>query len=248
MHRYRSCRSTRQDAPAERERNLSRFASAVESRSAADATRRGGDVFCTLDRADGSTAVLLADISSKGALSVLHAEIMRRAFMQAATFERTPARILAELNELRFEIPGRSASVTFASAVVAVLDPHARFVRYASAGHDIGVIAHGRAHRHLAPTGPVLGVIDGAVYADCMEPFAGDDLLVLATDGFTECRNAGERSEQFGTSGLVRALAASGGGSCRAAADAVARGADLFTGGLYRDDATVAVVAHNAAR
>lgn len=225
-------------------RSAGRFASAVESRSAADAARRGGDVFCTVGRANGSTAVLLADVSSKGSLALLHAEIMRRAFKRAAALERTPSAVLGELNAIRFEIPGRSVSVTFASAIVAVLDPCLRFVRYASAGHDIGVIVHGRAHRHLVPTGPVLGVIDDAIYTDCIEPFAGADLLVLATDGFTECRSTGDRARQFGTSGLVRALTARKGLSCHAAARAVAQGADLFTGRVYVDDATVAVMAH----
>jgi sigma-B regulation protein RsbU (phosphoserine phosphatase) len=117
--------------------------------------------------------------------------------------------------------------------------------RYASAGHDIGLFVNGRRHRHMAPTGPVLGVMPDAVYTDCMEPFGPRDLLLLATDGFTECRNNAEGPRQFGTAGIARCVADEAVQTCASTSRAVARAADLFTGGHYRDDATLAAIARN---
>ena len=214
----------------------------VEARDAVDHLLRGGDLFEAHLRADGSAAVLIADVSSKGALSVVHTEMMRRAFRMCATTERSPATMMSMLNRLRFDGPQSNGNVTFAAAIIVAMERGAMICRYASAGHDI---VEDRRQRHLVPTGPVLGILPDAVYTDCLEPFGGDDLLVLATDGFTECRGNAQRADQFGTSGLAHAVAEAGTQSCITVMRAVARCADDFTGGDYRDDATLAVIARN---
>jgi serine phosphatase RsbU (regulator of sigma subunit) len=208
---------------------------------------RGGDLFDSYVRPDGSCALLIADASSKGPLSIVHTEIMRRTFRLIASVERSPAQMLETLNALRFGSPPPYASVTFASALIVAIEPRSATCRYASAGHDIGIIARGRAHQHLESTGPVLGIFDDAEYGEHVETFVHGDLLLVATDGFTECRDVSNRSRQFGTSGLVRALASDMAATCRAISQTVVRSADTFTGGRYRDDATLAVIARSSA-
>ncbi len=215
---------------------------AVETRNAIDLTMRGGDIFEVHQRSDGSTALLIADVSSKGALSIVHTEMMRRTFRMCASSERSPAAMMAMLNRLRFDGPPPNSSVTFASAMIVAIDRSSVICRYASAGHDIGLLFRDRAHRHLAPTGPVLGVIPDAVYADCIEPFGDRDVFVLATDGFTECRSSADRNRQFGTAGIARATGNPAQQSCATVSSAIARSTDAFTGGHYRDDATLAVI------
>lgn len=217
----------------------------LATRGASDQTLRGGDLFDAYVRPDGSVAILIADASSKGALSIVHTELMRRAFRMAAITERSPAAMMGLLNQLRFDGPPPFGNVTFAAALIVTIERCSEICRYASAGHDIGLFFRGRAHRHLRPTGPVLGVFGSAVYTDCIEPFCRDDFLLLATDGFTECRDAFDDGRQFGTAGLARAVATEPPRTCAAAASAVARRADEFSGGRYRDDATLAVIARN---
>ena len=125
--------------------------------------------------------------------------------------------------------------------------PALSLLRYASAGHDLAFIARGRATRQLAPSGPILGVFGGAEYGERFERFSDDDLLLLSTDGFSECRSAIERTVQFGTEGIIHALESGTRWSPRSATAAIVREADTFTGGFYTDDATVAVVASSRA-
>jgi serine phosphatase RsbU (regulator of sigma subunit) len=216
---------------------------AVASRSARDERIRGGDVFEAFVRSDGSASFLLADVSSKGALGMANAETLRRAFLVAAQRTRDPARMLRELNGVRFEAGPDALGTPFASAFVATIGRAASGLLYASAGHEPALIVGGtsragRAFRKLEPTGPVLGVLRDATYVECLETFAAGDVLLLATDGFTECRSRRDRSAHFGIAGIVGTLAV----PALSVADAVARGADAFTGGSYRDDATVAAI------
>ena len=217
----------------------------VVSRSAADETIRGGDLVELVVRPDGSASMLVADLSSKGSLSFNHGDTLRQSFRRAALETESPAAILALLNVLRFTGPPHTAGVIFATAFVANIDQSLPRLSYASAGHGPALLVAGRAHRHLLPTGPLLGVMSDASFTERREDFDHDALLVVVTDGFSECRNTALDSMQFGTSGVVRALAFDKVRSCRSAANTVARSADIFTGGRYHDDATVAVIARH---
>jgi len=75
--------------------------------------------------------------------------------------------------------------------------------------------------------------------------FLGDVVLLIASDGFTECRSDDDRRRQFGTTGIVRALAATASHSHGSASRAVAARADSFTSRRYDDDATLAAVARS---
>jgi sigma-B regulation protein RsbU (phosphoserine phosphatase) len=215
----------------------------LETRTALDEHRRGGDVFDAYDRADGSSTIFLGDVSSKGALGIARAEMLRRAFRASAGKERSPASIMADLNAVPFTGSHRYRGEAFASIFIATVSSATQAMSYASAGHDTALILTGRAHRHLAPTGPVIGVIGHAIYSDCDVAFGGADVLLIATDGFTECRSNDGQRRQFGTTGIVRSLAAKASHSHRSASRAVAAGADAFTARRYDDDATLAAIA-----
>jgi phosphoserine phosphatase RsbU/P len=214
----------------------------VGMRTTQDPGLRGGDVFDIYERADGSATVLIADVSSKGILGIGNAEILREAFRREARNERRPSRIITALNRMPFNGADFTHDVTFASAVIATVSRSTQTLSYASAGHDTALIVHGRRHVHLAPTGPILGVIPDAVYEEADVRFGTTDLLVVATDGFTECRSESNRASQFGTTGILRALRSDANQSHRSACRAVVHEADVFTGGTYSDDATLAVI------
>jgi sigma-B regulation protein RsbU (phosphoserine phosphatase) len=214
----------------------------VERRSARRDQLRGGDLADVYHDADGSVWLLLADVSSKGARSIAHVELLQAAFRRAVRGARSPSRVVAALNRLRFE-SADDRSDAFATAFVACLGRASRSLCYASGGHDTALVLCGSTHRHLVPTGPVIGVIPNAAYGDCSVPFGSKDILVVATDGFTECRRARAPFEQLGTSGFVRALRAEAARSARAVCTIVGAFADAFTEGEYRDDATLVVVA-----
>jgi sigma-B regulation protein RsbU (phosphoserine phosphatase) len=216
---------------------------ATSVRSASRENARGGDVFEALTRKDGAISILMADLSSKGALAELHSEALRSVFARCVYDERQPASILAVLNRLKLESPLPESDVAFASAFVATFDAGLGSMVYASAGHDLGIIIGERSHRHLATTGPLIGVLADPLFAERYEPLGVDELFVLVTDGVTECRCARAEGIQFGTRGIVRALASTRTHDPLAAHDAIVRSLQEFGGGYYRDDATIAVLA-----
>jgi sigma-B regulation protein RsbU (phosphoserine phosphatase) len=217
----------------------------LETRRATDEHLRGGDVFDAYDRLDGSSTVMLADISSKGTLGKAQAEVLRHAFRRNACRERSPSIILAALNTLQLAGGRRSGDHAFATVFIATLTRTGEALCYASAGHDTALILRGRSHEHLAPTGPVIGVMGDASFADGLATFGPTDLLLVATDGFTECRSEDDDRRQFGTSGIIRALGATPPRSHRSVSRTVALSADVFTGERYRDDATLVAIRRN---
>lgn len=240
MHRGHPLRPGRPDGPGAILVRPVTFA--VASRTARDASVRGGDLFEALVRSDGSSTILMGDTSSKGALATAHVAIVRAAFLKTAAKTRDPARILSELNATGPDVPATALGVPFASAFVATIEPGLSLLRYASAGHDLAFIARGHTTMQLAPSGPILGIFLGAEYGERFERFTDEDLLLLMTDGFSECRSASERTVQFGTDGIIHTIESGAPWSPRSATAAIVRNADAFTGGFYRDDATVAVV------
>lgn len=217
---------------------------AMSVRSASGKDRRGGDVFEALTRKDGMLSILIADLSSKGELAERHSETLRAAFIRSVEERRRPARILSILNQLRLDPPPPEAEVAFASAFVATFDTGASSMIYASAGHgDLAMVIGQSSHRHLTSTGPLIGVLAEPFFAEREEPLEVNDLVVLVTDGVTESRHRQATELQFGTSGIVRAMASLT-HDARAAHDSIARGLDDFAGGYYRDDATIAVLGH----
>jgi phosphoserine phosphatase RsbU/P len=216
---------------------------AMSVRSASRKNARGGDVFEAITHDDGTISILMADLSSKGELAKAQSATLCSAFTRAVEDKLRPAGILAALNRLKLESPSPESDVTCAAAFVATFDVGSRSMIYASAGHDLAMILRDRSHRHLPTTGPVIGVLAHPLFADRYEPLGADDLLVLVTDGVTECRHAQETASQFGTSGIVSAVASARTNGHRAAHDAIVRSLDAFGGGYYRDDATIAVLA-----
>jgi sigma-B regulation protein RsbU (phosphoserine phosphatase) len=215
----------------------------VGIRTPQDPSLRGGDVFETYERTDGSVSILIADVSSKGILGIAKAQMLRDAFRREARQEDRPSYIMDELNRLPFNGSDLTRGVSFASAVVATISRSTQTLCYSSAGHDAALIVKGRRHVHLGPTGPIIGIMPGASFGDAYARFGTTDLLLLATDGFTECRSESDRTTQFGTTGIVRALGTNPHRSYRSACLAIVNLADIFTGGHYRDDATLAVIA-----
>jgi hypothetical protein len=66
-------------------------------------------------------------------------------------------------------------------------------------------------------------------------------MLVLGTDGVSEARSLVNPNVQFGTYGIVRAIAQNG-DDCAGAAGAAMSACDAFCGRYFRDDATLAVI------
>ncbi len=134
--------------------------------------------------------------------------------------------------------------IPFASVFIAETDECNSMLRYASAGHEPGLLfSETGHHRHLEPTGPILGLralLPKSTFGERVVS-VGCELLVIVTDGVTEARRSdGKALSFFGSSGVVRAVNDAR-FSRHETAKAIHQAALRHACGTLRDDASIAV-------
>jgi phosphoserine phosphatase RsbU/P len=139
----------------------------------------------------------------------------------------------------------RAPSPTFASVLVATIDLESGELNYAAAGVEGGLVLGDRStHVHLEVTGPLLGIEQNPTYEERTVRFLPGETLVAYTDGVTEAP-AATLDERLGSYGLVRSMRRiqpAGELTIRA----IWKEIDHFTGHVYHDDATLAIVTTKA--
>lgn len=156
----------------------------------------GGDYFDYLPMLNGCTGVVVGDVTGHGiGPALLMAET--RAYLRILALNREDAAdILYRTNLVLAEDVGAERYVTL---MLLKLDPEARKVSYANAGHIPGYILdrEGATKQILKRTGPPLGLRADAVYTASGEmELKEGDLILLLTDGFEEALSPEE--EFFG--------------------------------------------------
>lgn len=148
----------------------------------------GGDYYDFIPFLDGSLGIAIGDVSGHGvgpALLMAEARALLRAFAQT---QSDVSAILGLVNRVLFpDIEGDR----FITMLLAKLDPRARTLVYASAGHQTGFLigAHGRVKHPLTSTGFPLGIVEGASFPASDElPLEAGDIVMLVTDGIVEAR------------------------------------------------------------
>ena len=201
-------------------------------------SRVGGD-FLDVFRCDYSKiGLVVGDVSGKGLSAAIHtaeAKYMLRAIAHENT---DPSDVMRKLNSALFAFLPEE---TFVTLVYCLLDANEHTVTWASAGHEVGIIlCRGEKRtRLLAPTGPVLGIMDAADYTSRREILDLDDLLVLYTDGITDVRINGER---FGFDRLRETILASPEGDARELMDHIMARVRSYGPTKQTDDQVVMVV------
>jgi serine phosphatase RsbU (regulator of sigma subunit)/integral membrane sensor domain MASE1/anti-sigma regulatory factor (Ser/Thr protein kinase) len=159
---------------------------AVDFRPASERHVVGGDFYDLFQADDGSWAVVVGDVTGKGAPAAAVTGLARYTLRAAAVQETRPSRVLEFLNDaIRRQRPSEFCSVAFArletngaSGARAVL---------ASAGHPLPLVL--RAEGTVEPIGvhgTLLGVVPDPVLTDATVELLPGDALVLYTDGLTD--------------------------------------------------------------
>ncbi len=154
----------------------------------------------------------------------------------------SPSRILGAMSDTLMEQAGLiPPSPTFAAVLVATIDLEWGVLTYAAAGVEGGLVfGDPTPHVHLGATGPLLGIERHPAYEERSMRFLPGDTLVTFTDGVTEAP-AATPDGHLGSSGLVRSMRRiqqAGELSIRALWKEIGH----FTGHVYHDDATLAIV------
>jgi serine phosphatase RsbU (regulator of sigma subunit) len=197
-----------------------------------------GDLTDVFPSGDASATIVIADVCGKDDQAHGHARYLRNA-VRALADVYSPAGVLDRVNHA---FSGRITDFgddRFASIFVATLT--GRRLTYASAGHDFALLigSDGR-HKHLPPTGVIVGVRGSESYGERTLNVGAADWLVLVTDGITDARDA--TGAFFGTGGVARnALCAVGSGKDDPAAH-ILEAARKHGGDRFIDDASVLCV------
>jgi phosphoserine phosphatase RsbU/P len=166
------------------------------------ASRVGGDFYDFITHKDQPFTFSVGDISGKGIPAALLMAMTRtviRTKTHTATIS-TPQVILSLTNEELYD--DFTQLSMFATVFVGQYDPQKRQLIYANAGHSpvIYCPVEGEA-RLLQADGTPIGVLPTSLSQDQFLTFLPGDVLVVATDGFSEARNT--QGKEFGYDELV---------------------------------------------
>ena len=196
----------------------------------------GGDWYDFIPFPDGRWGLVLADVSGKGTAAALLMSATRGMFRSLAEACCSPGEVLTKLNQL---LVNDFPAGKFVTMVYGVLDPVARTVVFANAGHlrPLFIDDHGEQFLDVE-RGLPLGLASGD-YSETEIKLTPGSRLVFYSDGITEAVNSND--EEYGP--------------CRLAEHAVKPGASAVSivddvrsfanGSGVRDDASVVFVGVN---
>jgi sigma-B regulation protein RsbU (phosphoserine phosphatase) len=165
--------------------------------------RAGGDYYDFFPLAGERWGMFIADVSGHGTpAAVLMAITHAIAHAEPGTHE-PPASLLRHLDGRLSHSYTRNG--TFITAFYAVLDPAARTLTYARAGHNPPRLVRGGRVIALDGVGGVpLGILGEQPYGETTVTLERGDLLVLYTDGVTETRAKPDATGEHAMFGVER--------------------------------------------
>jgi len=151
------------------------------------AHQMNGDYHHFIKGKDGSLGIAVADVVGKGVPAALCMSMIKYAIDSFPDHSMRPASILTNLNRV---VERNVDPSMFITMVYAQYKPAENKFCYASAGHEPGLhyIASEDRFAELDTRGLVLGVSPEANYKQYERKIEKDDMLILFTDGVTECR------------------------------------------------------------
>jgi PAS domain S-box-containing protein len=206
---------------------------AARYRAAGELNEVGGDFYDVFARSPTEWALVVGDVSGKGAEAAAVTALARYTLRAAALEETPPSGALQRLNTAML-YDETSQFATVALAYLALAPDGAIAVRVALAGHPAPVILRGDGSVDLAGRfGTMAGLRHDPQLHDLDVRLGAGDVLLLYTDGVIE---AGSRRAPFGEDGLAKVLAGLAGQSPQAVVDAVERAVVAAQPGDPRDD------------
>ena len=204
-------------------------------------TSVGGDYFDFIPITPSDLGVVIADVAGKGVPAGLVMSGLRAALRARVETVYSIRNVVGELNKFLY---GSTGADRFVTAFYGVLNRLTGRLTYVNAGHNPPLLLHadGRAV-WLQTGGPLLGVLEDAVYFEANADLEKGAILVMYTDGIAEA--GGERGEEFGDQRIEALVRQRAGESAMAIAEAIEREAVAFNRGRGElDDRTVIVVKH----
>jgi sigma-B regulation protein RsbU (phosphoserine phosphatase) len=201
-------------------------------------TEVGGDYYDVLVLENNCYGLAIGDVVGKGIGAAMLMSNLQAVLRARAWNIRKPGDLLDRINA---DISGRVGDGRFITFCYLLLDSDGNTLRYSNAGHNPPYLVRGGGIRELDVSGIPLGIFGDTHYPDSEEVLSPDDVVLLYSDGITECMN--EDEEEFGEDRLKMVLAASSSGSAHDVSEAVVRAVDEFRQeAASSDDITLVVL------
>ena len=217
----------------ERLPDIARTSMAARYRAAGELNEVGGDFYDVFQRSATEWALVVGDVSGKGAEAAAITALARYTLRAAALEKGPPSSALRRLNTaLLYDDTSQFATVVM--AYLSAATGNGLDVRLALAGHPAPAVLRRDGSVEMAGRfGTMAGIRADIDVDDIDVRLEAGDLLLLYTDGVTE---AGPRRAPFGEDGLVAVLKGLAGQTPQAVVDAVEHAVVAAQPGDPRDD------------
>jgi len=156
------------------------------------ASECGGDWWQYIPLTDEKVLVLLGDVTGHGTASALLTAVVKGYSDSLSKRENLiPGDILSELNTV---VRGASDGKRYMTMFVGIIDASKGEIVFASAGHNHPFVISEQPGgknkiKRLQQIGARLGYCENPEYKNVTKPFLKGEVLVVFSDGLTECRN-----------------------------------------------------------
>lgn len=161
----------------------------------------GGDLYDFLDYGDGRTAIVLGDVSGKGAAGALYAALVSGVMRSLAAQKPTAAKMLAALND---QLQERKLDAQYVTMLFAIWNDNDRTLQVANAGGCQPLYVRNKGVEPIQATGIPLGMFPDVEYEEFTLSTQPGDMLVFYSDGMIDAEN--DRDEMFDMERLTAVL------------------------------------------
>jgi sigma-B regulation protein RsbU (phosphoserine phosphatase) len=201
-----------------------------------------GDYFDFLRFQDGAQGLAIADVAGHGVSASLYMASMQILLRTLVPASHSPADVVRQVHHLLIH---NVRFTTFVTLFLGSFDSSAHRLTYCNAGHNPPLVFRkGGGMRDstvwLRPTGPAIGLVEGAEFRAGTSLLLPGDILLLYTDGVTEALNP--EGEEFGRERLAMLVEREWSLSAKGLVGAIRHELQEFTSGEpLADDTTIVV-------
>lgn len=201
----------------------------------------GGDFYDVFDLGDDKIGVLIGDVADKGVPSAIFMARAHALIIAEADSATSPGEVLRLVNT---HITRLEKSTQFVTALFGVLDTKTGHFSYARAGHEPPLLVgtHGDVHRLPHEPGMALGLWEDITLDENSFHLGPGSLLVLYTDGMTDCRNPA--GQPFGLERIKETMKGLRTRSAQSACDHLLETLTSYQNGAKQDDDVTLVAIH----
>src|SRR5437867_8079429 len=153
----------------------------------------GGDLYDFVDYSLSRFAMVIGDVSGKGAPAAIYAALVSGILRSHAPIEPGPAEMLSAVN---FSLGERRIEGQFVSIIFALWDDSNRTLQVANSGLPRPLYCHDGKIEVIEATGLPLGLFDDAEYDEFTFRAKPGDMFVFFSDGILDARN--KAGDMFG--------------------------------------------------